>query len=167
MVSDWVRGYIAGIIDAEGSFSISLKKQHDLRCKIRIQPVFSIAQENMEPLLIIKDYLGCGKIIKKPGQTHLNLYIIDSLNDLHRCAIEKINDLGIIVKKDHFKIFREIVIELAKTMHNRSECCKIKELIYRVYEFSQLNSKSKRKASLEEIIKLVPCNKAGEPPGER
>ena len=167
MENNWVKGYIAGIIDAEGSFSISIKKQYDLRCKIRIQPVFNITQENIESLLIVKDYLGCGRIIKKPGQTHLNLYVIDSLNELYNCAIEKINKLNIIVKRNHFKIFREIVEELVKTMYNRSECCKIKELVYKVYEFSQLNSKSKRKLPLEDIIKFIPCNEAEEPPGER
>ena len=93
--------------------------------------------------------------------------MIDSLNELYNCAIEKINKLNIIVKRNHFKIFREIVEELAKTMYNRSECCKIKELVYKVYEFSQLNSKSKRKLPLEDIIKLIPCNEAEEPPGER
>ena len=167
MLECWRKGYISGIIDAEGSFSVSLKRQSDLKCKIRVQPVFSITQENKDALTIIKEYFKCGRITRKPGQPHLYLYIIDSINELYNCFIAKINSLNIVVRREQLRIFKEIVIELAESLYDRADCCKIRELVNKAYKLSRINSKLKRRFAIHEIIKLIPCNEAEEPPGER
>ena len=163
----WKIGYIAGIIDAEASFSVAIKRQDDLRCKVRVQPVFSITQENPKPLAIIRDYFGCGRIMPKPGQQHLYLYIIDSLSELSKCFLAKASTLRLIAKKSQLGVFKEIIDDLAMSMRDRSDCCKIRNLVYKAYELSRLSSKSSRKRGLGEIIKLIPCGEAGRPPGER
>ena len=162
-----LEGYISGIVDAEGSFSVSLKKQRDVRCKIRIQPVFSVTQENRDVLITLKEYFGCGRIIEKPGQPHLHLFIIDSLNNLSGTFINKAIKLKLIAKKRQLEIFVEIIKKLNDFKYNRYDCCKIRELITMSYQLSKLNSKSKRRSELHEIIRLIPCNEAEEPPGER
>ena len=163
----WTEGYIAGIIDAEGSFSILIKRQEDMKCKIRIQPVFTITQEKIEVLETVKDYFKCGRITRKPGQRHLYLYIVDSLKDLSTCFITKLKALNLIAKKKQQEFFTLLVTELAKTRYKRSDCCKIRSLAQKAYELSSLNSKSQRKRSLQELITLIPCDEAEEPPGDR
>jgi len=78
-------GYVVGFIDAEASFSVSIKYQRGYG--LRLDPVFSISQLNREPLEIIHGVINAGRIIKKPGQKHLYLYIVDNIKELTECLI--------------------------------------------------------------------------------
>ncbi|WP_165487967.1 LAGLIDADG family homing endonuclease [Aeropyrum pernix] len=158
---------MAGIIDAEASLSVSIKIQEDLRCRVRVDPVFSITQDSKDVLNVVKNYFGCGRLMPKPGQEHLTLYVVDRLEALVDCLIPKLDRLPLIVKKRGFEMFREIVLTLTRMKYRRVECCVIRDLVLKSYSLSSLNKKSKRKRSLEEILKIIPCDKAVEPPGER
>ncbi len=57
-------GYVVGFIDAEASFSVSIKYQRGYG--LRLDPVFSITQLNREPLDVIHGVINAGRIIKKP-----------------------------------------------------------------------------------------------------
>jgi len=48
MNKELVIGYVLGLIDAEASFSVSIKIQKDLVYGIRLDPVFSITQAKKE-----------------------------------------------------------------------------------------------------------------------
>lgn len=56
--------YLAGFIDGEGSFNVSLRQKSDYH--LRWQPVlsFNVSQRDLTNLLTLKEVLGCG-IIKK------------------------------------------------------------------------------------------------------
>ncbi len=97
----------------------------------------------------------------------MHLFIIDSLNNLSGTFINKAIKLKLIAKKRQLEIFVEIIKKLNDFKYNRYDCCKIRELITMSYQLSKLNSKSKRRSELHEIIRLIPCNEAEEPPGER
>ena len=157
-MNDFIAGYVAGIIDAEASFSISVKLQSDLRCKVRLDPVFSITQESMEVLRIVQEYLGCGRIIRKPGQKHLWLLIVDSLDELCGCLAAKLDALSLYAKKKHYMLFREIICELASKKY-RLSCNDIRRLVIEAYKLSELNSKSRRRRSLREILALIPSQR--------
>ena len=161
-----VKGYVAGLIDGEGSFSVSVKKQADLRCRVRLDPVFSITQESVEPLKLVQAFLGCGKIIPKPGQRHLHLFIVDNIQELHRCVLPKLRELPLLAKREKFLIFAEIVTVLAEKWHKPADCCTIRRLVERAYELSELGSKSRRRETLKSLLTLIPCPEA-EPPGDR
>ena len=60
-----------GFIDAEASFSVSIKIQKDTAYSVRVDPVFSIAQQEIAPLELIMRTVGAGRTIRKPGQKHL------------------------------------------------------------------------------------------------
>lgn len=57
-------GYLAGFVDGEGSFNISLRKKHDYA--YRWQPVlsFNVSQKEKTLLILLKQTLRCG-IIKQ------------------------------------------------------------------------------------------------------
>ncbi|PUA32942.1 MAG: hypothetical protein B9J98_03395 [Candidatus Terraquivivens tikiterensis] len=98
MTGELEKGYVSGLIDAEASFSVSVKVQNNLRCKVRVDPVFSITQMSRKPLEIAQRVLGCGRIIRKPGQTHLWMLVVDRLDDLSQRLIPALNELKLISK---------------------------------------------------------------------
>ena len=155
MSDDLDRGYVSGIIDAEASFSVSIKIQHDLRYKVRIDPVFSITQRNRDVLEIVKRILDCGRIIPKPGQKHLWLFLVDGLDELQRKLVPALDRLKLISKRPVYPLFREIVLKLAEKKYSLT-CNDIRELVLMAYKLSKLNPKSHRKRSLREILSLIP-----------
>ena len=161
-----LRGYVAGLIDGEASFSISIKKQYDLRCGVRLDPVFSITQGMEEPLRLLQTYFGCGRIIPKPGQPHLKMYIVDNIGELSGCLLPKLDSLPLVVKKHSYQVFAEIVIELATNWHRPVDCCVIRRLVQKTYQLSIHSSKSMRRTSLHKVLALIPCLET-EPPGDR
>jgi hypothetical protein len=148
-------GYVVGFIDAEASFSVSVKIQRDLMYGIRLDPVFSITQSNKEPLELVSKIIGAGRIIRKPGQSHLYLLIIDNMDELVGKLIpflDKYLDL-LRVKKEQYRVFRDIVLSLHKGSHKDVNV--LKNLVSKAYYLSRLSSKSHRKRSLEEVIRII------------
>ena len=158
-----------GFIDAEASFSVSVKIQRDTAYGVRIDPVFSIAQQERKPLELIRNIISAGRIIRKPGQEHLWLLIIDSISELSNRLIpflDKNREL-LLVKEKSYKIFRRIVTVLSRREHRKVE--RLKELVELAYELSKLNPKAKRRKNLDQVLKLINSRVAerGELPGER
>jgi hypothetical protein len=148
-------GYIVGFLDAEASFSIGIKVQSDVSCGIRLDPVFSITQMGREPLEIISKAIGAGRIIKKTGQKHLYLLVIDNMDDLANRLIpflDKYVDL-MTIKRKSYTIFREIVMALYQGLHK--DPSKLKELVTKAYSLSSLSPKARRKRSLDEIFEII------------
>ena len=164
-----VIGYVMGFIDAEGSFSVSIKLQRDMAYGVRLDPVFSITQRERRPLEIIASVVRAGRIIRKPGQGHLWLYVVDNMNELINNLIPFIDshrDL-LIAKEKIYGIFREIVLGLNNKLHRRLEG--LKKLIFLSYELSNLSSKARRRRAIKQVIKVIEsrATKRGEPPGDR
>lgn len=162
-------GYVVGFIDAEGSFSVSVKLQKDVVYGVRLDPVFSITQQGREPLEVIADVLNAGRIIRKPGQRHLWLLIVDRMSELTQSLIpflDKYRDL-LLAKREIYELFREIVIGLHSGMHKRP--AGLKKLVTLSYSLSRLNSKAHRKRALKQILEIIDSRVAewGEPPGDR
>ena len=153
-MDDYTLGYVAGFIDAEASFSISLKLQPDLRYRVRPDPVFSITQSNAEVLDFLRSVIECGRVIEKPGQRHLKILIIDNLDELKDKLIPFLDKLNLKVKQEQYRIFREIVLKLA---NNRRKLTRemLEEIILLSFELSKLNSKSMRRRSLGEILEIL------------
>ena len=144
-----------GFIDAEASFSVSIKIQKDLKYGVRLDPVFSITQSSREPLELIAKTVGAGRIIRKPGQEHLYLLVIDNMDDLVGKLIPFLDRYQNLLraKIEQYRIFKDIVLSIHKGMHK--DALLLKELIFKAYVLSQVSSKSRRKRGLEEILKLI------------
>ena len=162
-------GYVMGFIDAEASFSVSVKIQKDTAYGVRIDPVFSIAQQERRPLELIRSIISAGRIIRKPGQEHLWLLIIDNISELSNKLIPFLDENSelLLVKERPYRIFRRIVAALSRKEHRKAE--RLKELVKLAYELSKLNPKAKRRKNLDQVLKLINSRVAerGELPGER
>ncbi len=167
--NELINGYVIGLIDAEASFSVSVKLQKDLVYGIRLDPVFSITQLEEQTLKIVKNVIGAGRIIKKPGQEHLYVLIIDNMKELNEQLIPFIDKYIELLhsKRRQYEIFREIVSALYRGEHK--DPLKLRELILKVYELSNLSRKSRRKRALREVLEIIESRiaKRWGLPGER
>ncbi len=56
--------YLAGFVDGEGSFNVSLRQKPDYQIKWQVVLSFNVSQRDLTNLLTLKEILGCG-IVKK------------------------------------------------------------------------------------------------------
>jgi len=143
--------YIVGLVDGEGCFSISIKKQDDARFGWVIDPVFHVTQskEQIVVLEILKRVFGCGRIIPKPGQEDSTFqYVVDARRSLKEKIIPFFKKHKPIIKWREFQYFAEIVERLEKGEHRDPEG--FKSLLKKAYDIS-----SDRKYTLEEIVSEV------------
>lgn len=62
--------FIAGFVEGEGSFNVSLRKKSDYKVKWQIVLSFNISQKDPSVLFIIKKELGCGIIKTRKDGLH-------------------------------------------------------------------------------------------------
>ena len=143
--------YIVGLVDGEGCFSISIKKQDDTKFGWVIDPVFHVTQsrDHAVVLEILKRIFNCGRIIPKPGQESTMLqYIVDARRHLAEKIIPFFKKHKPIIKRREFECFSEIVERLERGDHGEPE--KFKKLLEKAYKIS-----ANRRHKLSEIISEV------------
>nr|3E54_A Chain A, RRNA intron-encoded endonuclease [Vulcanisaeta distributa]3E54_B Chain B, RRNA intron-encoded endonuclease [Vulcanisaeta distributa] len=151
---DFKEGYILGFIEAEGSFSVSIKFQRDVFGGVRLDPVFSITQKNREVLEAIKEHLGIGRIMEKAGQPNTYVYVVDNFNELVKLInfLNKYADF-MIVKKRQFLMFREIANGLVNGEHLHING--LKRLVKLAYELTKESEKGYRKYDLNHVLSII------------
>ena len=157
--------YIVGLVDGEGCFSISIKKQDDTKFGWVIDPVFHVTQskEHGVVLEILKRVFNCGRIIPKPGQEETTLqYVVDARRNLAEKIIPFFKKHKPIIKWREFQYFAEIVEGLEKGEHRSLEG--FKKLLGRAYEasferkykLSDILSELERRVDASETIRRAP-----------
>jgi hypothetical protein len=143
--------YIAGFVDGEGCFSISVKKQDDTKFGWVVDPVFHVTQSKERGIVleILRRTFRCGRIIPKPGQEDRVLqYTVDSRRSLVETILPFFEKNKPVVKWREFEFFREIVNSLEKGEHRNA--AGIIKLVKRAYSMSE-----ERKHSLEEVLSQI------------
>ena len=148
--SNYLKYYLLGFTDAEGCFSISMKKEDTARFGWALDPLFQITQhkQNKEILEAFKSELNCGRIIEKPGQPDLLLYLVDNRRQLVEKVIPFFEKHKLLGKENDFQKFKEVIMGLENKMHREKET--FVELIKKCYEMN-LEGKQRR-FKLEEIL---------------
>ena len=139
--------YIAGLTDGEGCFSVSIKKQNHTRFGYVIDPVFHIVQgeKGRKILEVIKEVLKAGRVEKKHGQDEWQ-FIVDNRRQLKEKVIPFFNKYKLIIKREEFQRFAEIVEMLERKEHWKKEgFIKILKLAYKT-------TKQGRKRTLREVL---------------
>lgn len=74
---EWLNGisqelgyYLAGFVDGEGSFNVSLRQKPDYQIKWQVVLSFNVSQRDLTNLLTLKEILGCGIIKKRRDGVH-------------------------------------------------------------------------------------------------
>ena len=143
----YLHWYLAGFVDAEGCFSVSIKKQSSARFGYVIDPVFHVVQSKKDKVIleVLKKVINAGRIERKHRQDELQ-FIIDNRRQLREKLIPFFEKYRLIVKREEFELFKEIVERLEKKEHWRIEG--FKALLSLTYKLTR----QKRKRSFEEVM---------------
>ena len=143
--------HLAGFVDGEGAFPIQTRKTPWTKFGFTITPEFKISQhkDNGEILYILQKALGCGKISIKSGQPNQLVLVEKNRKRLSEIVIPFFKKYSLIVKKQPFQKFKEIVEGLNNNEQDTREG--FENLLNLVFQKTK-GGKGKRKYTKEEIL---------------
>lgn len=116
--------WIAGFVDGEGCFTISVIKNKTTRFGRQIFPEFVITQglKSLKALEQIKEFFGCGSIIRNKRHDNHNedlyRYCVRSVQELHHTIIPFFRSFPLrTAKQKDFKLFSQVVQMMYKKEH--------------------------------------------------
>lgn len=142
--------FIAGFVDGEGSFNVSITKQEDCRFGYSFHPKFQVYQhkDHQEILEAVQYVFRGGRIDKKTG-TDVMVFNLEGIRNLKEKVIPFFSKYQLIAKKTDFQIFCQIVVNMEKRIHWTKEGFKM--LVNLIYELNK-NGKGERE-SKENILR--------------
>lgn len=116
--------YVAGFVDGEGSFCVSISKHKSLKRRLEIRPEFELElrEDDLQILQKIKDTIGCGNIYRLnykryDWMPHVKLKV-SNVKDLTTNLIPFFDQHPLQAKKrEVYKIFRDIVLMVKNKSH--------------------------------------------------
>jgi LAGLIDADG endonuclease len=115
-----IDGYIAGYVDGEGSFSVSVQRNQTCRVGFQLVPEFHVSQngDRAQVLELIRDRLGCGYI--KPNSKHDRalVLVVRRRRSLLESVIPFFERVPLLSSKQaDFEKFAYVVREMADGRH--------------------------------------------------
>ncbi len=114
--------FLAGFVEGEGSFNISLRRKADYKVNWQVVMSFNVSQKDRSILDILKNILGCGivKVRKKDG---LHSYDVTNPQDIIQKVIPFFQKYPVLSesKKKNFAIFCEVASYMEKGEHRNIE----------------------------------------------
>ena len=112
--------YIAGYVDGEGSFSVSVQRNPTCRVGFQLVPEFHVSQngDRAQVLHLIQERLGCGRIRPNSRRDRALVLVVRNRSDLLERVIPFFERTPILsTKHADFEKFAFIVRELALGHH--------------------------------------------------
>jgi hypothetical protein len=111
--------YIAGFVDGEGCFCVSIRPQERIRLGWEVRPSFSVSQnrDRAEVVRLLPEFFGCGFI--RPDRSDRTLkYEVRSLRNLNIRIIQFFDKYQLqSAKKNDFELFRSICSMMIEGAH--------------------------------------------------
>lgn len=145
--------YLAGFVDAEGSFSVAIINHPSQRFGWMINPCFQVYQhkDHREILELYQFVFKTGAIYRKSGTHNVLNYSIDSRRNLLEKVISFFDRYPLIVKRDVYQKFRFIVKAMEQKKHSTKKG--FRKLVTLAYSMNQQGKG--RKHALEYILSSV------------
>ena len=126
LVTENFKWFLAGLVEGEGSLSVSLKQHPTAKFGFYIDPEFFIYQHRdaRELLENAKTFFGTGGISPKPGNEDVLVFKITSRRSIIEKVIpffERYMQYGSEIKRRNFRIFKEATIALENKVHKTLE----------------------------------------------
>ena len=148
---DNLKYYLAGFVDGEGSFSVTICKSKFAKLGWKVDPLFQVYQhkDNSKILHVFKDAFECGYVSEKGGNPSCHVYCVDSIRDLLGKVIPFFDKYPLVGEKyDNFLLFKEIVIRISLKEHlNSSGLIGLAKIAFKMNRLGKY-----RHNSLEDII---------------
>ena len=113
-------GYIAGYVDGEGSFSVSVQRNQTCRLGFQLVPEFHVSQngDRAQVLELIRERLGCGYIKPNSKRDRALVYVVRERRALLETVIPFFERVPLLsTKRADFEKFARIVREMAQGHH--------------------------------------------------
>jgi hypothetical protein len=151
--------FVAGFVDGEGSFSISITRQkykyNPLGWRWIINPVFQVYQheDNIDMLELLRDYVfKTGRIHRKSSPYHVFTYSIENHKTLNEKIIPFFRKYRLATKDEDFEKFAEIIDRMVSKKHLSLRGFKqIVDIAFTMNAYGK-----QRKYSKEYIFKTLP-----------
>jgi hypothetical protein len=117
-------GYIAGYVDGEGSFSISVQRNPTCQVGFQLVPEFHVSQngERAQVLTLIRDRLGCGYIKPNSRRDRALVLVVRERRALLDAVIPFFERVRLrSAKGEEFERFAWIVREMSTGRHRTPE----------------------------------------------
>lgn len=115
-----IGNYIAGFVDGEGSFNVSLRKRKDHKMKWQVVLTFNVSQKERAILSLLKRYLSCGRLqTRKDGVSY---YVVSNPLSIKEKIIPFFSRFPFLSqrKRRNFSIFKRITNLVIKKEHLNS-----------------------------------------------
>ena len=144
--------YLAGFIDGEGCFSVSIHPNPNAKWGWLIDPDFTINQhrQSRELLESIQRFFGCGKIYEKsPNKSNVLTFTVYGRKMILEKVIPFLDSHPVISNKRHdYAKFRDIILRMTNKEHHTLEGF---QSIVRI-AFCMNAQGKQRKYKLEEVL---------------
>jgi hypothetical protein len=125
-------GYIAGYVDGEGSFSVSVQRNPSCRLGFQLVPEFHLSQngERAQVLELIRERFGCGTIRPNSKQDRALVFVVRNREHLLGRVIPFFEHCPLLSSKQaDFLKFAHVVREMALGHHRtHAGFCELLEL---------------------------------------
>jgi LAGLIDADG endonuclease len=144
--------WIAGFVDGEGCFSVSMHRNRFMHRHRgwQIQTSFHVYQhsDNRDVLEKLRDYFGCGHLRSKGPCSAVMTYCISALRDLDEIVVPFFETHELLVKVDDFAAFSSIVRAMRRREYLTDDG--FEWIVRRAY---LMNAQGKQRSrTLEEIL---------------
>jgi LAGLIDADG endonuclease len=114
--------YVAGFVDGEGCFSVSIRPHPTVRYGTRfvVGTVFQVSQheDNVQILENLQRFFGCGRVVSKGPNSNVMVYVVTRRSELESVIIPFFSKHPLISsKREDFLKFREIVERMQGKEH--------------------------------------------------
>ena len=127
-MSDWIKKieprygyYIAGFVDGEGSFNVSIVDRPDYQTGVKILLSFNISQKDRVILAFIKKVMQCGHLRERSDG--VVYYEVNNVHAIIENVIPFFERFGFMSakKKKNFSLFKKIVYLVQSGKHLNEE----------------------------------------------
>lgn len=118
--------WIAGFVDGEGCFHISINPHKEMKTGCQVLPEFTVVQHerDIQVLYALKKYFGCG-VVRVNRKAHISVrmvYRVRSQEHLLKIIIPFFMKHPLKTQKHiEFKKFRRVLLKIEKGMHLTEE----------------------------------------------
>ena len=150
------RWFLAGFIEGEGSFTVSIKEHPTARYGFYVDPEFFIYQHRSGRKLLemAKDIFGTGRIYSKPGSPEVLVFAITARRSLKEKVLPFIEKYMVFsAKKRELALFKEIVLALERKEHRSPSG--LARIVERAYALNAAGKGKERKRPLPEVLERI------------
>lgn len=151
------RWFLAGLIEGEGSFSVSIKFHRGTRYGVLVDPEFFIYQHvaGRSLLEMARRIFGTGRIYPKPGSPQVLVFCIDARQSLRERVVPFLFKYvyPFSARKGQIRLFAEIVEALERKEHHTPEG--LARIVEKAYALSPAGKGKGRKRPLREVLERI------------